>query len=180
MIIGPDIDVPYQPKITPSPFEHGIMEPRMAAGDRIYRYETKFGKFVILICSDFDDLAHFFRRTDIDMIFCPSFNPANERFQNEAHSHIERTPSYILIANTGLYGGTSIFGRLNRNYFGALVDGGCKERGDPTYKLCEATKDREEVIIADFNLCHKDVQVPTPSDPNEEIKSVSHIKKIPI
>jgi predicted amidohydrolase len=141
VIIGPDIDVPYQPKITPSPFEHGIMEPRMAAGDRIYRYETKFGKFVILICSDFDDLAHFFRRTDIDMIFCPSFNPANERFQNEAHSHIERTPSYILIANTGLYGGTSIFGRLNRNYFGALVDGGCKERGDPTYKLCEATKE---------------------------------------
>jgi hypothetical protein len=33
----------------------------------------------------------------------------------------------FLIANAGLYGGTSIFGRLNRNYFSALVDGGCKD-----------------------------------------------------
>ena len=148
IIMESDTDTPYQPKITASPFEHGTMGPRMISGDRIYRYETRFGKFVILICMDFDDLAHFFRETDIDMIFCPSFNSANERFHNEAHSHVERTPSYILIANTGLHGGTSIFGQLNKNYFGGLVDGGCKERGDSTYKLCEVKKGQEEVIIA--------------------------------
>ncbi|MCD4841420.1 MAG: HEAT repeat domain-containing protein [Methanosarcinales archaeon] len=173
-------DIPYQPKITPSPFEDGIMGPRMTPGDRIYRYETRFGKFVILICMDFDDLAHFFRETDIDMIFCPSFNPANERFQNEAHSHVERTPSYILIANTGLHGGTSIFGQLNKNYFGELADGGCKQRKDSTYKLCEVKKGQEEVIIADFNLDQKGAQVPTPSNPNKVMKSVDNIKKIPI
>ncbi len=180
VIIKSDTDTPYQPKITPSPFEDGTMGPRMIPGDRIYRYETRFGKFVILICMDFDDLAHFFRETNIDMIFCPSFNSANERFHNEAHSHVERTPSYILIANTGLHGGTSIFGQLNNNYFGGLVDGGCKKRGDSTYKLCEVEKGQEEVIIADFNLDHKGAQVPIPSNPNKVIKSVDHIKKIPI
>ncbi|CAD6493702.1 MAG: hypothetical protein FFODKBPE_00552 [Candidatus Argoarchaeum ethanivorans] len=112
------------------------------------------------------------------MIFCPAFNPANERFQNEAHSHVERTPSYILIANTGLYGGTSIFGQLNNNYFSSLVDGGCKDTGDLTYKLCEVKEGREEVIIADFNLKHKNVQTPTPSNPDEEIRSVENIKKL--
>ena len=178
IIMESDTDTPYQPKITPSPFEDGIMGPRMIPGDRIYRYETRFGKFAILICMDFDDLAHFFRETDIDMIFCPSFNSANERFQNEAHSHVERTPSYILIANTGLHGGTSIFGQLNNNYFGELADHGCKERGDSTYKLCEVKKGQEEVIIADFNLDHKGAQVPTPSNLNKVIKSVDNIKKI--
>jgi len=173
-------DIPHQPKITPSPFEDGIMGPRMMPGDRIYRYETRFGKFVILICMDFDDLAHFFREADIDMIFCPSFNSANERFHYEAHSHVERTPSYILIANTGLHGGTSIFGQLNKNYFGGLADDGCKQRKDSTYKLCEVKKGQEEVIIADFNLDHKGAQVPTPSNPNKVMKSVDNIKKIPI
>ena len=180
VIMESDTDTPYQSKITPSPFEDRIMGPRMIPGDRIYRYETRFGKFVILICMDFDDLAHFFRETDIDMIFCPSFNSANERFHNEAHSHVERTPSYILIANTGLHGGTSIFGQLNNKYFGGLVDGGCKKRGDSTYKLCEVEKGQEEVIIADFNLDHKGAQVPTPSNPNKVMKSVDNIKKIPI
>ena len=180
IIMESDTDIPYQPKITPSPFEHGTMGPRMIPGDRIYRYETRFGKFVILICMDFDDLAHFFRETDIDMIFCPSFNSANERFHNEAHSHVERTPSYILIANTGLHGGTSIFGQLNNKYFGGLVDGGCKKREDLTYKLCEVEAGQEEVIIADFNLDQKGAQVPIPSNPNKVIKSVDPINKIPI
>jgi predicted amidohydrolase len=180
VIMESDADTPYQPKITPSPFEDGIMGPRMIPGDRIYRYETRFGKFAILICMDFDDLAHFFRESDIDMIFCPSSNSANERFHNEAHSHVERTPSYILIANTGLYGGTSIFGQLNNKYFGELADRGCKEREDSTYKLCEVKEGQEEVIIADFNLNHKGAQVPIPSNPNKVIKSVDHIRKIPI
>ena len=175
VIMKSDAVIPYQPKITPAVTEYDLIP-----GDRIYRYETRFGKFVILICTDFDDLAHYFREADIDMIFCPSFNSANERFWNEAHSHVERTPSYILIANTGLHGGTSIFGQLNNKYFGGLVDGGCKKLGDSTYKLCEVKKGQEEVIIADFNLDHKGAQVLTPSNPNKVLKSVDHINKIPI
>jgi HEAT repeat protein/predicted amidohydrolase len=182
VITKSDAEIPYQPKITPSASEDsGIMESRMIPGDRIYRYETQFGRFVILICRDFDNLAHYFgNMTDIDMIFCPCFNSANERFHKEADVHVEKIPSYILIANAGLYGGTSIFGRLNKNYFRALVDGGCKDAGNLSYKLCEVKKGKEEVIIADFNLIYKSIQVPTPSDPNEEIRSVENIKKIPI
>ena len=73
-----------------------------------------------------------------------------------------------------------MFGQLNKNYFGRLADGGCKEREDSTYKLCEVKKGQEELIIADFNLDHKGVQVPIPSNLDKVIKSVDHIKKIPI
>ena len=140
VIMKSNINIPYQAKITPSASEYGIMRERMIPGDKIYKYESRFGKFVILICRDFDDLAHYFRKTDIDMIFCPSFNPVNERFQNEADSHVEKTPSYILIANTGKYGGTSIFGRLNRNYLSELVAGECRDDGDLTYKFSTSLK----------------------------------------
>jgi predicted amidohydrolase len=162
VIMKSDAVIPRQPKITPAATEYDM------------------GKFVILICTDFDDLAHYFREADIDMIFCPAFNSANERFQNEAHSHVERTPSYILIANTGLHGGTSIFGQLDNKYFGELADRGCRERKDPTYKLCEVKEGCEEVILADFNLIHKSVQKPTPSNRSKVIKSVDHIRKISI
>jgi HEAT repeat protein/predicted amidohydrolase len=175
VIMESDAVIPCQPKITPA-----VTEYDMIPGAKIYRYETRFGKFVILICMDFDDLAHYFREADIDMIFCPSFNSANERFWSEAHSHVERTPSYILIANTGLHGGTSIFGQLDNKYFGELADRGYNERGDPTCKLCEVKDGCEEVILADFNLIHKSVQKPTPSNRSKVIKSVDHIKKIPI
>ncbi len=182
VIMESDVDIPSQPKITSSASESsGIMGTRMIPGDTVYRYETQFGRFVILICRDFDNLVHYFRdMTDIDIIFCPCSNSASERFQKEADIHVEKIPSYALIANTGLYGGTSIFGRLNRSYFGALVDGGCKDAEDLTYKLCEVKKGREEVILADFNLIHKSVQVPTHSDPNEELISVKNIQKNPI
>jgi len=182
VIMKSDLEIPCQPKITPSASESSeIMGTRMIPGDTIYRYETQFGRFVILICRDFDNLVHYFRdMTNIDMIFCPCFNSASGRFQKEADVHVEKSPSYALIANTGLYGGTSIFGRLNRSYFGALVDGGCKDAEDLSYKLCEVKKGREEMIIADFNLIHKSVQVPTYSDPNEEKRSVENIQKIPI
>ena len=175
VIMESDAVIPYQPKITPA-----VVEYDMLSGDGIYRYETRFGKFVILICTDFDDLAHYFREADIDMIFCPAFNSANERFWSEAHSHVERTPSYILIANTGLHGGTSIFGQLDNKYFGELADHGCKERKDMTYKLCEVKEGCEEVIFADFNLIHKSVQKPTPSNQNKMIKSVDNIRKFSI
>ena len=182
VIMESDVDIPCQPKITPSASEDsGIMESRMIPGDGVNRYETQFGRFVILICRDFDNLVHYFRNmVEVDMIFCPCFNSASERFHKEADIHVEKIPSYVLMTNAGLYGGTSIFGRLNRNYFSALVDGGCKDAGDLSFKLCEVKKGQEEVIIADFNLIYKSTQVPTPSDPNEEIRSVENIKKIPI
>ncbi|NJD53643.1 MAG: hypothetical protein FIB07_12335 [Candidatus Methanoperedens sp.] len=179
VIIKSGIDIPLQSKLTPSAFEDSdIMGTRMISGDKIYKYETQFGKFVVLICRDFENFVHYFRGKDVDFIFCPAFNSANDRFHKEADNHITKTPSYILIANTGLYGGSSIFGQLNKDYFDTLVKGGCKDDGDLSNKLCEAKKEKDEVIIADFNLIHKGIQVPTPSDSSKEVKSIKNIKKI--
>lgn len=181
VITKSDIEIFPQSKITPSAHENPEMCGNgMISGDRIYKYETRFGKFVILICRDFDRFAHYFRENDIDFIFCPAFNDANKRFHAEANNHVTKTPSYILIANTGIYGGTSIFALLNKNYFNRLVGDGCKDEGDLEYKLCEVKKGKEEVIIADFNLTHKTIQIPTPSEPSKEKRSTSRIKKMPI
>ena len=167
-----DADTHYQRKITPSRNEDPEMTGvGMVSGDAVYIYETRFGRFMVLICRDFDHLlTRLVHRKNPDMIFCPAFNPvpANKRFHNAAHLHVEKSPLYIMIANTGKYGGTSIFGRLHKDYFGQLVGNGCKDAGDLTYKLCEVKEGQEEVILADFNLIHKSVQVPTPSDPYED------------
>ncbi|MCK4733326.1 MAG: hypothetical protein KAT65_12805, partial [Methanophagales archaeon] len=95
VIMKSDAEIPPQPKMTPSASEYsGLMGPRMAPGDGIYKYETQFGKFVILICRDFDNFVQYFRNmVEVDMIFCPAFNPASERFHKEADVHVEKIPS---------------------------------------------------------------------------------------
>jgi predicted amidohydrolase len=185
VIMKSDVNIPYQPKIAPSRKEDCEMTGvGMVSGDTVYIYETRFGRFVILICRDFDHLlTRIVHQKNPDMIFCPASNSsarANKRFHNAAHLCVEQNPLYILIANTGKYGGTSIFGRLHEDYFVRLVGNGCKDAGDPTYKLCEVKEGKEAVILADFNLNRKSVQAPTSSDPNEDTRSVEHFKKIPI
>ncbi|MCZ7358010.1 MAG: HEAT repeat domain-containing protein [Candidatus Methanoperedens sp.] len=179
IITKSDIEIVPQAKITPSASEDKEMwENGMIPGDRIYKYETRFGKFVILICRDFDRFAHYFRESDIDFIFCPAFNEANDRFHAEANNHVTKKPSYILIANTGVYGGSAIFGQVHKNYFNRLIGDGCKDDGDMSFKLCEAKKGKDEIIIADFNLTIKTIGPINPSVPLEP--SVKRIKKLPI
>ncbi|MDP3104194.1 MAG: hypothetical protein Q8M95_06260 [Candidatus Methanoperedens sp.] len=181
VITKSDIEIFSQSKITPAaPEDPEMWKSGMVPGDRIYKYETQFGKFVILICRDFERFAHYFRESDIDFIFCPAYNDANERFHVEANNHVAKTPSYILIANTGIYGGSSIFGQLNKNYFDRLVGEGCKKDGDMSFKLCEAEKNKNEIIFADFNLIHKSIQIPAPSESSNEKRSVTHIEKLRI
>lgn len=181
LITKSDLEIFHQSKVTPAPSEDPEMSDNgMISGDRIYIYETRFGRFVILICRDFERFAHYFRESDIDFIFCPSFNDANDRFHIEADNHVTKVPSYILIANTGIYGGSAIFAQLNKNYFNRLVGDGCKKDGDMSFKLCEVKQGEDGVIIANFNLNHKSIQIPTPSESSKEIRSVSHIKKHPI
>lgn len=180
IIIKSDEDIPCQCKIEPSALEDAEKwETGMVSGDKIYKYETQFGKFVILICRDFDRFAHRFRESDIDFIFCPAYNDSNKRFHDEANIHVTKTSSYILIANTGKYGGTSIFGKIHKNYFSRLIGEGCKKEHDLDYKLCEVEEKKEEIILADFHLNFKDVRVPTPSDSSKEKISVTKIRKLP-
>lgn len=176
VIMRSDVERSYQHKITPSDSEQGLMGPRMISGKELYKYETRFGRFVILICRDIGNFVHLFDMTDIDMVFCPSFNPANERFHKKADAYVEETPAYIFIANTGIYGGTSIFGRSKMDYLDGLEDDGCRDAGDLTYMLCKVKEKQEKMIVADFNLIYKSVQVPTSFDTKKEIRSVDNIK----
>lgn len=181
IIIRSNEDVPCQCKIEPSALEDAEKwETGMISGDEIYKYETQFGKFVVLICKDFDRFAHRFRESDIDFIFCPAYNDSNKRFHDEANIHVTKTFTYILIANTGKYGGTSIFGKINKNYFSRLIGEGCKKENDLLdYKLCEVEEKKEEIILADFHLNNKDVHVPSPSISSKEKISVTKIRKLP-
>ena len=114
----------------------------------------------------------------VDFLFVPSYNKANKRFHEEAHIHVQNHNSYVIIANTAKYGGTSIFGTINNTDFVKLRRRGCKEENDDSYKLCELKADEEGIIIADFNLDYKAPQVPTQIDPSDVIKPVSNIEKI--
>ena len=174
-----DISIQPQRKITPSAFEDSrVMSPRMTCGEKIINiYQTKFGKFAILICRDFGNFIHFLRGK-VDIVFVPSYNSANARFHKDADSHITNSPSYVIISNTSLYGGTSIFGQLDFKHFNVLEQGGCKKKGDCSYKLCEIEEKKEGLIIADFNLIYKSPQRQTPINPEEEIISVANIRKI--
>lgn len=171
--------IPPQLKISPSAFEDSeIMGTRMVPGEKlIHIYETQFGKFAVLICRDFGNFVHSLRGI-VDLIFVPSYNSTNVRFHKDADNHVTNSPSYIIISNTALYGGTSIFGQLNSAYFNTLEQGGCKEKGDKSYKLCEIEKEKEGMIIADFNLIHKSPQLQTAMNPDEEIKPVKNIVRI--
>ena len=165
-------------KIMPSDFEQGDdVQPRMKSGKKIFNYHTKYGNFAILICRDFLNYRQHFNK-DVDILFVPSFNKATERFHGEANSHVQNYDSYVVISNTAIYGGTSIFGTIKNTDFDLLVDRGCKEKNDASYKLCELKKGEEGIIIADFSLVYKSHQVPTPIDPESSIKPVTNVRKI--
>ncbi|MCZ7405632.1 MAG: HEAT repeat domain-containing protein [Candidatus Methanoperedens sp.] len=181
LILNSDIEVSPQVKFNPSAFEDSeIMGSRMVPGDKsVNIYETEYGKLAVLICRDFGNFIYYLRGY-VDMVFVPSYNDANERFHKDADTYVTNNPSYVIISNAAHFGGTSIFGQLNRAYFKILEQNGCKVKGDKSYKLCEIKAKKEGIIIADFNLNYKSPQLQTAIDPNEEIKPIKNIKKIEI
>jgi predicted amidohydrolase/HEAT repeat protein len=179
VICDSNMDIPPQLKFHPSAFEDSkIAGTRMARGNKlVYVYETEFGSFSVLICRDFGNfIPHL--RGKVDIIFVPSYNSANERFHKEADNHVTNNPSYIIISNTALYGGTSIFGQLNKGYFPVLVQKKYKKKDDSNYKLCEIEAEKEGMIIAEFDLDHKSPQLQTTINPDEEIIPVRNIQII--
>ncbi len=133
VICGSDTDTPPQLKFYPSAFEDSkITGTRMVREKKlIYIYETESGSFSVLICRDFGNFIPFLRGK-VDIVFVPSYNSANERFHKDADNHIVNSPSYILISNTALYGGTAIFGQLNKGYFPVLIQKKYKKKDDPS------------------------------------------------
>lgn len=178
VLVNTDKPLEPQKKILPSYFEEPDLGNGMIPGEKVVNiYETEFGKFAILICRDFlkwgGDLGD-----DIDIILVPSYNEGVPRFHKKADMCIYNSPHYIIISNTALYGGSSIFGQLNNQYFDKLAVMGCKDENDESFKLCELKVREEGLIFADFNLIYKAIMIPQPASPNPSTRSVSKIKKI--
>ncbi len=173
-------NIPPQIKITPSKFESPKLtgEGMVSGPKELNIYETEFGKFSILICRDFLNYCQQAVMEDLDFVFVPSFNPAVQRFQEYANIQVENHPIYIILSNTASLGGTAILGQLDKDYFDRLVQNGCKNEGDETFKICELERGTEGIIIADFNLGNKSILKPTPAGDFEERATVTNIKKI--
>lgn len=166
-----------QLKAEPSVFEEGKYVPKMIPGESLNIYETRYGKFSVLICRDFPVHTHRLRGI-VDIVFVPSYNDKIERFYSDAHAHVQNSPSYVIISNSSKYGGTSIFGILHNEILKELTEAGHKINDDKTYNLCEIEKGSEGIIFADFNIVHKSIQIPTPSNPDDVIDPVENIEKI--
>jgi HEAT repeat protein/predicted amidohydrolase len=179
LITDSKIETSPQLKIIPSDFEESnLIGQRMIPGEKVLNvYESQFGKFAVLICRDFGNFSSHLKGI-ADIIFCPSYNAANDRFHNIAHIHVTDSPVYIIISNASQFGGTSIFGRIKKDYMSALEQYKCKEKGDTSYKLCQIEKEKEGMIIADFNLIYKYPPLQTPMHPDDEIMPVKNIKKL--
>lgn len=166
-----------QLKIKPSIDEEGEYLQKMVPGDCINVYESKFGTFAVLICRDFPVYAPFLRN-EVDIIFVPSYNKEAERFFSDATTHVQNCSSYVIISNSAEYGGTSIFGIMNRAYFGELAELGYKEQRDNSYNLCRFKEGYEGMIFADFNVVYKSLQTPTDSNPLHVKKPVANIVRM--
>lgn len=177
ILIDSDKRIPPQSKAEPSASEKGEYVQKMISGEFLNIYETRCGKFSVLICRDFPVHIHRLKGI-VDIVFVPSYNRGTDRFSLTAHTHVGDNPSYVIISNSSKYGGTSIFGIVHESILGELFEVGYKINDDKTYNLCEIEKGIEGIIIADFNIVHKSIQVPTPSDPSFIIKTVQNIDKI--
>lgn len=177
ILVNSDKRIPAQLKAEPSAFEKGKYVQKMISGEFLNIYETRCGKFSVLICRDFPVHIHRLRGI-VDIVFVPSYNRGTDRFISMAHRHVEDSPSYVIISNSSNYGGTSIFGIVHESILGELFKARYKIKDDKTYNLCEIEKGKEGIIIADFNIVHKSIQVPTPSNPDEVITPVENIEKI--
>ncbi len=171
--------IPPQLKIKPSVYEKGKRIQKMVPGKYINIYESMYGKFAVLICRDFPAKVPYLRDL-VDIIFVPSFNKDIDRFYTAAYNHVQNSPSYIIISNCSIHGGTSIFGVKHYAFFDELVSLGHKRKGDNTYNLCEVRKGKEEMIIADLNILYKSLQVPTVSDDDYDKDPVDIIDRIPL
>lgn len=173
--------VGIQKKITPSALEDPtITGVGMKSGPKnINIFWSHIGEFSILICRDFGAFHN-----DISgrasLVLVPSYNHAITRFYENAHVHVNNSPSYIVISNSSKYGGTSIFGQMNKSYFPQLIEKKYKEPNDFTYNLCSIRKDLEGMILANFNIVNKTPQILSPMNPGEENKTVTHINILPI
>jgi len=87
-------------------------DPKMKTGDRVNIYKnTGFGTFTILNCFDYSNIGilNEIAKMNVNIIFVTSHNPAFRIYHNYATADSHRNYSYIIIVNSGDFGGSGIY-----------------------------------------------------------------------
>ncbi|MEW6002289.1 MAG: hypothetical protein AB1638_06540 [Nitrospirota bacterium] len=150
-------------KIHASPYELLPMAGTgIVGGNTVTILKSKFGNFVVLICSDFLDSNlknKLVQECSLDFIFVVSCNPDSQRFHAimSADCQNNQPGLYICYTNSiGVFnadGKTAIFGVMDKYYLDMLNSSGLKPEDGIPYKICEI--EDEEILIAEFDLIHK-------------------------
>lgn len=119
-------------------------DPKMKTGDRVNIYtNTGFGTFTILNCFDYSNIGilNEIAKRNVNIIFVTSHNPAFRIYHNYATADSHRNYSYIVIVNSGDFGGSGIYAPIR--YEGKLR----------VNNLLQGMKGKGEgVIIQDIDL----------------------------
>jgi predicted amidohydrolase len=171
-------------KVCPAPLERpGKTEPEhgMKSGDVIFRFETRYGIFSVLICNDCRELIY--KVGNVDYIINPSYDPhisnVQEVLNSEARDHhittIQANAMEQQVTKDGkilkVYGKSCIISNEWPSSIEALKNDGYKPKEDNIpYKICEAMG--EMMIIANINIKIKYPPSPTPPDYEGRIRGI--------
>lgn len=171
------VPVPPHIKINPSNEEEQIIPGvGMVPGNTINIYNTKYGKFAVLICRDF--LLYETMLLDVDMIFVIADNKNPIRYRNYAHNFVTNKSVFIIISNASDYGYTSIFAQLNPDYSRSVKGEDYKDKDDNSSLICRIKEKKEGIIIADLNLNCKSIPKVNPNEANNDTRSIRRIRII--
>jgi len=138
-------------------------------------FSTLWGTVCPLICDDFRHESNKVASL-ADILIVQSFNPKPDRFSNRATVIVEDHHNYVLIVNCAKFGGTSIFGILDRNYLNDLTNAGLRKEDSSDCIIAEIPESEEAILLADLCMSRKHITVPTPL--LDEYANIREVQKI--
>ncbi len=168
-------------KITPATYLEDEIEvgKGMKSGNDIIIFKTEDNdlRFTVLICMDFYSERwriydyEFNGKKGVNLIFVPSFNDDNERYQKCADGHCYNYKTDIIkVSNVGNI--TCVFGRAHRKLIERLKKEKHRQDDIYKYKLCESIGEIMQII----DLYNIPVEVPTPIDSHSRIRIINRYK----
>jgi tetratricopeptide (TPR) repeat protein len=163
----------YVQKISPSPLNESDTGTGrcMKSGRQIVIFQTKFGRFVVLICRDFLDMVHKIvynpdeKKNKVDFVIVPSRNRAVDLFQKRGDLVCQEDDlPFVLQVNTVKIndeddaGGTCIIGMDHTGALNRYKQEGWKPNDDIKYKLFEASG--EVILCANLDIKRKGAPIP--------------------
>lgn len=148
-------------KANPSPnYEKKLGKRGMKQGKENFVFETKYGRFAVLICYDYvKELSKILDNPDekiksVDFIFVPECNKDIKTYQTQADADCRKEPyPYILQVNKCIgekKGGTCVYGMEHPDQLQRYKDDGYIPSDEKGYKLVEAKG--EMMLILDLDI----------------------------